>query len=335
MALTQIADVVVPSVFDDYVQQFTAEKHALIDSGVAVLDPDISAKLAGGGLTFNSPSWKDLTNDDAVQATDATGDTITPLKTGHSEEVQVRISRAQAWSDADLTGLLAGSDPMMSIASRVGEYWAREFQRTFIATMKGVFADNDANDSGDYTNDISGTYSAGLTTFSAEAFIDAVLTAGDNMADFVAIAVHSVVYARMLKNNLIDFVSDSVNPNATRVPFFHGRRVIVDDNMPYSGSTYQSWIFGAGSVRFGQTPAPMATEIEREALQGNGFGVETLVNRKVFCYHPVGHAYSGTAPSGGPTNAATTNNLAAAGSWNRVWPERKQVKIARLITTEA
>ena len=51
--------------------------------------------------------------------------------------------------------------------------------------------------------------------------------------------------------------------------------------------------------------------------------------------HPAGHAYAGTPANGGPSNAATANNLAAAASWNRVYPERKQIKIARLRTTEA
>ena len=50
--------------------------------------------------------------------------------------------------------------------------------------------------------------------------------------------------------------------------------------------------------------------------------------------HPTGNAYVGTPPAGGPSNAATTNNLAAAASWARVFSERKLIKIARLITRE-
>jgi hypothetical protein len=49
----------------------------------------------------------------------------------------------------------------------------------------------------------------------------------------------------------------------------------------------------------------------------------------------VGHAYTGTAPNGGPGNGTGANELQNAGSWNRVFPERKQVKFARLVTREA
>ena len=60
-----------------------------------------------------------------------------------------------------------------------------------------------------------------------------------------------------------------------------------------------------------------------------------MYDRVQWCLHPVGHAYVGTSPSGGPTNAATTNNLAAATSWQRAFTERKQIKVARLITRES
>jgi len=77
------------------------------------------------------------------------------------------------------------------------------------------------------------------------------------------------------------------------------------------------------------------TEVDRVPAAGDGGGQDVLHNRVEWTLHPTGHAYIGTAPNGGPSNAATANNLAAAASWSRVWSERKQIKIARLITREA
>ena len=64
----------------------------------------------------------------------------------------------------------------------VSDYWVRRQQTTFVATMNGVFADNALAVGGggthvqdDMTVDISGGgYTAGVTDFSAEAFIDAL-----------------------------------------------------------------------------------------------------------------------------------------------------------------
>ena len=342
MALTQVSDVIVPEIFNPYVQQQTEIKSNLIASGALVRESVLDGFLAGGGLTFQVPSWKDIGDDaDNVTTDEARGvNDATPLKLGTAKEIAVRLSRNQLWEAADLAGDLAGSDPMVAIANRVADYRQRKLQDAFIATITGVFADNAAAPSGsehtqnDMTYDVSGaSYSAGVTDFSAEAFIDARLTMGDSMGDLGLVMVHSVVYAKMQKNNLIDFIPDS--QGVVNIPTFHGLRVIVDDKMPKSGSVYNTWIFGAGAVRLGVGAPKIPTEVQRSIISGNGGGSEILAHRWENCIHPVGHKYAGTAASGGPSNATSSNNLANAGSWQRVYTERKQVKIARLITREA
>jgi hypothetical protein len=338
--ITQISDVVVPEVFTPYVQQLSEEKSRLIQAGVLTRDAQLDQAIAGGGLTFNVPSFKDLDNETERVSTDGPGPDYTggaapdPLKTGTSQEIAVRLSRNNSWSSADLTAALAGADPMASIGSRVANYWARRLQAAFVATMNGVIADNVANDSSDYVNDVSGlSYTAGVTDFSAEAFLDAALTMGDSMEDLVAVMVHSVVYNRMQKNNLIDFIPDA--RGETMIPTFLGRQVVVDDGMPRTGNVYDTWLFGFNAVALGVGSPKVPTEVKRDADAGNGGGADILFNRIEWTIHPRGHAYTGTSPNGGPSNAATTNNLAAAGSWNRVYPERKQIKFARLVTREA
>lgn len=342
---TLISDVIVPEIFTPYIQQETETKSRLIQSGAVVRDPFIDNLLAGGGLIFEVPSFKDLDDDDANVSTDAASDQYTggsgdsaPKKTGTAQETAVRLSRNQSWGSSALTSTLAGADPMESIAARVSMYWTRQLQKALIATMTGVFADNAAAPAGsehvqgDLTNDISGTYSAGVTDFSAAAFLDAAVTMGDSQEDLGMVMVHSIVYNRMQKNNLIDFIPDA--EGRVIIPTFLGRIVIVDDNMPASGGTYETWLFGAGAVRLGVGTPDVPTEVDRKPDAGNGGGQEILYNRHEWSIHPTGHAFVGTAANGGPSNAATSNNLANAASWIRVFTERKQIKIARLITTE-
>ena len=349
MALVQISDVVVPEIFTPYAQQITEEKSRLVQSGVVAPNDLLDTLLAGGGLTFNVPSWQDLANDADNVSTDSESDTIaadfnagtpnprndaTPRNIQSSQEIAVRLSRNQHWSSSDLAAALAGSDPMQSIATRVGEYWARRLQAVFVATMNGVIADNVANDAGDYQNDISGgAFIDGVTNFSAEAFLDAAVTMGDSMEDLVAVMVHSVVFNRMQKNNLIDFIPDA--RGEIQIPTFLGRQVIVDDGVPRTGNIYDSWLFGSGATALGRGAPKVPTEVHREALAGNGGGQEVLSSRLEWTLHPVGHAYTGTPPNGGPGNGTGANELNNAGSWNRVFPERKQIKFARLVTREA
>jgi hypothetical protein len=345
--ITAIADIVVPEVFNPYVQQMTEEKSRLIASGAVVRSQQLDDDLAGGGITFNAPSFKDLDNEAENISSDEgdddyTGgsDNSTPKKTGTATEIAVRLSRNQSWSSSDLAAALAGADPMDSIANRVSTYWARRLQAAFVATVNGIFADNDAAPSasehvqGDLTNDVSsGGYSAGVTDFTAEAFIDAAVTMGDSMGDLSMVCVHSIVYSRMQKNNLIDFIPDS--EGRVTIPTFLGRIVIVDDGVPSpSSGIYHTWLFGAGAVQLGMGAPKVPTEVGRKPDAGNGGGQDVLYNRVEWCIHPTGHAFVAAASKGGPSNAATSAQLAHADSWQRRYSERKQIKIARLITRE-
>lgn len=349
MALTQVTDVVVPRIFTPYVQQLTEEKSRLVQSGALVRDGLLDEKLAGGGLTFDIPSWKDLANDDDNVSSDdevkynttaAPGTDSLPKKTGTGTEIAVRLSRNQSWSEADLTSALAGDDPAASVAARVGYYWTQRLQAAFVAAVKGVFANNAKASPGggavqnDMTNDISagGSYAAGVTDFSASAFLDAILTMGDSLDALSMVMVHSIVYGRMQKNNLIDFIPDA--RGEVMIPVYQGKQVIVDDHMPNAAGVYDTWIFGPGALRLGFGSPKVPTEVKRDPQAGNGGGQTTLYNRVEWCIHPVGVKYAGSAPKGGPSNAATSPNLAHEDSWQRVYPERKQIKIARLITCE-
>ncbi len=350
--LTQVSDVVVPEIFTPYVQQQTEEKARLIQSGVIGRNALLDQHLSGGGLTFNVPSFRDLDSDADNVSTDSEADILAlsgsgatpalpgsfndsiPMKVESSTEIAVRLSRNQSWSSADLANALAGADPLNSIATNVAFYWQRRLQAVFIATMNGVILDNVANDAGDYQNNISGAvFVDGVTNFSAEAFIDAAVTMGDSMEQLIAVMVHSVVFARMQKNNLIDFLPDATGQ--IQIPTFLGREVIIDDGMPVTASVYDTWLFGSGAMQMGVSSPKVATEVERKPGAGNGGGQEILHSRVEWSMHPVGHAYTGTAANGGPGNGTGANQLNNATSWDRRFPERKQIKFARLVTREA
>jgi len=352
---TRVGDVIVPEVFTPYMQVLTEEKSRLVQSGLLSRSEALDNLLAGGGNTFNVPSFRDLDNDADRISTDtsapfagpygaATANVTlpagqafppNPLKITTQREIAVRMNRNNSWSTSDLAAILAGADPMEAIASRVAAYWTRRLQAAFIATWNGIIADNTANDSGDYENDISGSaFSDGVTNFSAEAFLDAAQTMGDSQEDLVACAVHSVVYNRMQKNNLIDFIPDA--RGEINIPTFLGREVIVDDGLPRTGNVYDSWLFGTGATQLGVGTPPISTEVDRKPGAGNGGGQDVLYSRVMWTLHPTGHAWVGTAGDGGPANSGTADDdLDEAASWNRAYAERKQIKFARLVSREA
>lgn len=331
--MTRISDVVVPEVFNSYMVKNTMQTMAFYQTGVLRPDADLSAKLAGGGRTFNVPFWRDLDDTESDTATDDPDSHASPSPVTTGKDVALRQVRTKGWTTANLTAELAGSDPMARITSRVGDYWSRQFDRISIATARGVFADNIANDNGDMVKDISiGAAPATANYISAEAIMDAAQTMGDEKQALKLIVMHSVVNTRLSKLDLIDFRPDS--DGKTWLPYYLGYRVLVSDNVPVIFASagvfrYHTYLFGSDVFGWAEhdVAKPVATEEDESA--GDGMGVETLWTRRQFAIHPYGIAWTDAAVAGEfPTNA----ELALAANWNRVYPERKQIPMALLIS---
>jgi len=332
MATVRLSDIIDVTVFQDLPPVDGPEKTAFYDSGVIARNALLDQVAAAAGKTAELPFWKDL---DATAAPNLTSDdpdvTSTAQKIVQGEQIGRKAFLNQSWSETDLAAELAlGGDAMTRIRARVDTYWRRQWQRRLIATMNGVLADNVANDGGDMVYDASLDTASTASGFTRSNFTSAAFTLGDAYNELSALAVHSVVYKRMVDNDDIDFIPDSQG-NMT-IPTFLGHRVIVDDGLPVEtdsvySTKYTSIIFGAGAVGFGEGTPANPVEVDRQPAQGNGGGVEILFSRKTYLLHPFGFK-TDTAPS------ATSYSLAeleAAASWDRV-VERKNAPIAFLIT---
>jgi hypothetical protein len=193
-----------------------------------------------------------------------------------------------------------------------------------------VLADNvDAYDS-DMVVDVAVDSATSTSVFTRANFTAAGFTLGDAYDELSALAVHSVVYKRMVDNDDIDFIPDS--QGQMTIPTFLGHRVIVDDGLPVDPNgqndpKFTSVLFGAGAIGFGEGTPNVPVEVEREASQGNGGGVEILHSRKTYLLHPFGFKVD-DEPDG---VSFTLAELADKDTWDRV-VERKNVPLAFLVT---
>jgi hypothetical protein len=336
----RLSDVIVPEVFAPYLTNDTTKKADVFKSGLVRVDAGMSALLAGGGKTFKNPYWGDLSDVAPVIASDDPAKVITPQKIGTFKHDFTRQARNQAWTTANLVAELAGSDPMARISSRVTEYWARAFDRTTIATLTGIIADNVANDAGDMMYDatgIAGTWTiAGNTVnksaMNAYSILEAKQTMGDRANLLKIIVMHSRVYTNLQAQNLITFVPNS--QGIIEFPTYLGYRVVVTDNVPVvdmggGNLHFVSYLAGEGILGWGESPPAKPVAVESEELQGNGSGVETLITRRQYALHMYGFHWKGdTVSADFPTDA----ELALAGNWDRAFPERKQIAFAAIKT---
>ena len=136
MAKTMIADVIVPSLFEQYAIERTAALSAFVQSGIVERDAHFDALAGGGGNTVEMPFWQDINPARQILADNAP---LTVNKIAASKDMARIQMDANAWSVNDLAQALSGSDPMGAVVNLVAAYWARVDQGILISSLKGMF----------------------------------------------------------------------------------------------------------------------------------------------------------------------------------------------------
>jgi hypothetical protein len=329
MAETTITDVIVPELFSQYVIERSAEKSALIRSGIVEQSADFDERAAREGQTVQMPFWNDLSGDDEVLSDG------TPLTTGEitaDKDIAIIQLRGKAWSVNDLASILAGDDAMGAIVELVSDYWVRTEQVAFQSFLTGVFG---ASSMSTLKLDIHATSGTpGEDNFlTGDSFVNTTQLLGDSKGNLTAVVMHSAVEASLVKQDLIDFVPQSEGKPMLKK--FMGLDVVVDDltttETVDSKTVYHTFIFGRGAVAMGKARNPRKieagfgdwyTEIARVGLAGS----TQLINRVRRIFHLRGVKWNDDTMAGSsPSNA----ELATAANWVRVY-DPKNIRVVRL-----
>ncbi len=332
MPKTAVADIIIPTEFEKYAIERTAELSTFAQSGIVEAAPEFDELAAMGGREVHMPFWKDISGARQILSDAAP---LSVNKIGSDQDLARLHNDGNAWSVNHLASVISGGDPMQAIVDLVAGYWARIDEGLIISCLKGVFGAGSmaGNRLGIASETIAGQSDA--TKLNGVTFIDATQKLGDRADRLTAIAMHSATESALRKLDLIDFIPDS--EGKTQIRIFQGRRVVVDDNLPVRAGTtdgfvYTSYLFGPGA--FGKGSA----RLDSKPLQG-GFGTEgvelarlpldsdsVLINRRRYILHPRGVKFTSAAVVGdSPTNAELENGA----NWTRVY-ENKNVRIVSI-----
>ena len=332
MPKTAVADIIIPTEFEKYAIERTAELASFGQCGIVEMSSQFDELASAGGREVRMPFWKDLT---ATRQLLSDAATLSVNKITSDQDIARIQNDAQVWSVNHLAKVISGDDPMQAIVDLVAEYWARTDEGLIVSCLKGMFAA--ASMSGNllaiHSESIAGTTAA--TKLTGSTFVDACAKLGDRSDRLTAVAMHSATEAALRKLDLIDFIPDSEGKAMLRT--FQGRRVVVDDTLPTrtgttDGTVYTTYLFGQGAFAKGVAP------LDGTPLQG-GFGSEgvelarvpldsdtVLINRRRYILHPRGVKFTSASVAGdSPTNA----ELETAANWTRVW-EAKNVRLVAI-----
>jgi len=332
MAKTAVADVIIPTEFEKYAIERTAELSRFGQSGIVETGDAFNRIAAQGGREVKMPFWKDLSATRQLLSDSAS---LTVNKIQADQDIARIHNDAQAWSVNHLATVISGDDPLQAIVDLVAAYWARQDEGLVISCLKGMFAAASMADNllGIHSESIAGQ--SATTRLTGTTFIDACAKLGDAASRLTAVAMHSATEAALKKLDLIDFIPDSEGKPS--LASFQGRRVVVDDSLPTragttDGTVYTTYLFGQGAFAKGVSP------LDGTPLQG-GFGTEgvelarvpldsdsVLINRRRYILHPRGVKFTSASVAGdSPTNA----ELETAANWVRIW-ENKNVRLVAI-----
>jgi hypothetical protein len=329
MPATKLSDVIVPELFNPYVIQRTAALSALIQCGIVTNDAEFDRLASQAAPTVNMPFFADLTGESEQIIEDAD---LESNKIESKKDAAAIIRRAKMWAATDLSAALAGSDPMAAIATLVAGFWARDMQKELIAVLNGIFGTYTPTGEGatpvtplaSNLLDIS-SQSGNASKWAASSFIDAQQLLGDAQAQLTAVAMHSVTWSSLKKQNLITTEHPSVDVSFDS---YQGKRVVIDDGCPVDGTganaVFTSYLFGQGAIALGNgSPVGFVpTEIDRDKKKGSG--VDYLINRKTMILHPRGVKFTNAKVA--KTEGPSRNELKNAENWLPVY-ESKQIRI--------
>lgn len=331
MADTKISDIVKPEpLFRDYMVQRTAEKSRLFQSGMIQQGAEFNEFASGKGSAFELPFWNDVTGDDEVLDDN---NALSPSAITAEKEKAVKHFRGKAWGVNDLAAALAGDDPMNSVLDRVAQYWARTMQRNLLVpSLTGIFR-GPLNST--HVNDISvddGNNVTDSELIGQDSILNTVQLLGDSWDQVTSMVMHSVPYFRLVRLNLIEF--EPLSEQGITIPRFLGREVIVDDSVfteptnTNPGTKYHTYLFGSGSVAFGEGGAPSlpddeAVETDRDRLAGTDY----LITRRHVIFHPRGLKWTGNASGVSPNSG----ELNTGGNWAKAFDD-KNIHLLALIT---
>lgn len=333
MAITKIADVIVPELFTPYVINRTMELSALFQCGIVTNNSEFDKLASEAARTHNMPFFEDLNGESEPTLEDVK---MTPAKIGSNKDVSTTIFRQKMWASTNLAAALAGSDPMKAIGDLAAAFWARDMQKELVAILKGVFGTIPASGSGetaveaetrmkDHILDLTSATKAEAKLISASAIIDACQLLGDAQSQLTGLVMHSATKSYLKKRELIETQRDSHN---VEFDTYQGRRVTVDDGCPVDNDgVYTTYLFGNGAVALGNgSPVGhVATEVDRDKQTGGG--IDYLINRKAFILHPRGIAYTGAVRE--HVETPTRAELMNAVNWKPVY-ESKQLRIVMI-----
>jgi hypothetical protein len=339
---TFLSDLISRPEFLSYTSERIFEQSAFLQSGVITRNAALDARA--GGTRVRVPFFDAINpTEEVITSGNSWGTSgagyLTSQGVTADEQIMTILHRGFQFGTDDLSRLGSGADPLGHVANQLAASIAKKKTGTLLAQIGGLFGNiSGSGVLGANTYNATGTTSATSANYlTAANVIKSKNKLGERGSEMTAIAMHSSVANYLEETGFMQVqvsgssVSAASGLNGVSYNTFAGLRVIVDDQLGViTGGTsthlnkYPVYLFGAGVVGEGiQQDLRVETDRNKSSFQ------DLLIVDYHYGYHVAGTKWA--AAGDNPTNAATTGNLGATGSWGLAYNNVKNVPMVRLL----
>lgn len=320
----------------DYQDEPDLVRNVLIESGVMVDDPLITANLGQQGNQFTIPFYNAL---DAADEQNYDGKTDIELSTiSASYQTGYAYGRAHGWYADDFAQDFTTANPMAAIAARMAKFvqTKRNARLTGIAqAVLGITAMKD--------------HTVTKDTLDANTLSDATQEVYGEYKNSVGLAImHSSVAQAFEDLERVEFLKYT-DPNGvtSQLPVYqvNGITVLISDDVPHTAATtgesakaatYTTFVFAQGAFRHASIPVARPAFTDRDELKRGG--TSWLGYRYREAIHPNGFSFTapkqgGTGPDkNNPVISPTDDQLADKSNWSLAYTDHRAIPFMALVT---
>lgn len=301
-------------------------RNALVQSGVIVNYPAITAALKDYGNFGTIPYYKPLSGD-PVNYDGQTDITVDETSGGHQSFVA--YGRAKAWRERDFMPELVGNDPLGHIVRANAKYWQNQRQKILISVLEGVIANSDT---GFAKHKIKISRPADNETLPGTINTKLAEVFGAEKGALRLMIMDAVTAAVFENLNLLSYrkgVSADALLVDMRIGDLMGYTVIVDDNVFNIGKQY-IYVLGLGAILTGTPRLDRPVELDRDGLKYGG--TTALITRVRDVLHPNGFSF--VIPSSNWSESPTDAQLSASANYTIQYPH-KMIPIAKILFVDS
>lgn len=333
--------------FAGYLAERIFEQSRFVQSGVVTRNSALDVRA--GGTRLRVPEFDPIAPVvERIDSSNSWGTSgagyLTPQALSTDEQVMTILRRGFAYSVDDVTKLGTGvADPLGHVRNQLAAAVNKAKTVTLSSQLSGLFGNIAASGIlGANTVNVSGTTTATADNYlSSGSVVSAKQKLGERSTELSTCIMHSSVaayleqtgYLQVQSNGATVFAGSGLGSGlgAGLVGRFAGLNVIVDDQIgAISGGTathlkkYPVYLCGSGVIGEG-VQQDLGVAFTRNELSFQ----DTIVVNWHMGYHVYGTRWAASGDN--PTDAATTGNLGATGSWALAYTNAKNIPLVRLL----